>query len=362
MALYISLFFITLYAILIIYLIIGWRRNRTFDPTSVDCFSTTVAIIVACKNEEINIDQLIASIMMQNYPNFQLILVDDHSTDRTQHYILEAIKNHPSIVYRAAVGVGKKNALKEGIQLSEAELIITIDADCLPTQSWLRTIVCFYQKYGSDLIICPIKLNVNNTLFSNLQNFEFTSLVAVGASSAAAGAPILCNGANLAFTREAWEKSKNDLRDNELSGDDIFLLHSVKRRGGKIRFLKSISAFVTTVPAQNLNEFVKQRRRWASKSPSYTDWQTIFTSLVVFLIAVLELFLLLFAVVEPSYLYLFGAFFALKLIVDFIFLLQVKCFFSLENVFLNSFLLSIIYPFYIVFVAASALLFKPTKW
>ena len=59
----------------------------------------------------------------------------------------------------------------------------------------------------------------------------FNTLIASGAGAAGASMPILCNGANLAFTKEAWMQSRLDLVDEQMSGDDIFLLQSIKKRG-----------------------------------------------------------------------------------------------------------------------------------
>jgi cellulose synthase/poly-beta-1,6-N-acetylglucosamine synthase-like glycosyltransferase len=157
-------------------------------------------------------------------------------------------------------------------------------------------------------------------------------------------------------------KSCDDLHDEEQSGDDIFLLQSVKKRGGVIRFLKSEAAFVHTKPAENLSEFINQRRRWASKSPLYTDWQIVFVAVLVFSMALVELLLMYNALTDLKFLIVFGSFFIAKLIFDSIFLQLVHGFFHLSTIWMETVLLSVFYPFYIVFVAISALVFKPKSW
>ncbi len=358
----ISVVIILLYLFLITIFIFGWKRVFTFVPKGNENLTKLISIVVPCRNEEANIRRFISAIAQQSYQHFELILVNDHSTDRTRNYIKTAQATLPNIVLVDALGYGKKNALKEGILQASSDFIATTDADCTPSYHWLETLVCYQDKYPTDLIILPVKLSYSFNLFSYLQALEFSTLVASGAAAAGAGMPILCNAANMAFTKKTWLKSRDDLHEDEVSGDDIFLLQSVKKRGGKIRFLKSESAFVTAQSAANLQEFIHQRRRWAAKSPSYTDWHIIFTAILILAVSVWELVLLSLSFTSWLPLILFGALFVVKYLADNLFLMRIRKFFQFEKVWLYSILLSAIYPFYIVFVGVSALLVKPTKW
>ena len=351
-----------LYLVLISVFYKGWRRMSAFVPKGDEIIRTKISVIVACRNERNHIRQLIACLAQQSYQDFELILVNDHSADATRNYIKTAQKTYPKIQLVDAVGYGKKNSLKEGILISNGDLIVTTDADCMPSFHWLETIACFNEKYPCDLIICPVKFSGKGNLFSNLQALEFTSLIASGAGAAGAGMPVLCNGANLAFTKKSWMDSQSDLHVEEMSGDDMFLLESIKKRRGVVRFLKSESAFVITEPSGTLTEFIKQRRRWTSKSPSYTDWQIIFTACVVFSVNLLLVTLLSLSFFNTPCSYVFALLFLTKYAVDTFFLNSVSTFFQLSNVWIYSFLLSLIYPFYIVFIAFSTLLVKPVKW
>jgi len=351
-----------LYFALISIFITGWRSIKGFVPKGDELIRTKISVVVACKNEENHVRQLISCLAQQSIQNFELILVNDHSMDATRNYIKGAQISYPKIKLLDATGTGKKNGMKEGILYSSGELIITTDADCIPSYHWVESIACFYEKYKSDLIISPVKLSCDNSLFSNLQVLEFTSLIASGAGSAGAGMPVLCNGANLAFSKKSWLNSQNDLHEDEMSGEDMFLLESIKKRGGTIRFLKSESAFVTTEPSGTLVDFMKQRRRWTSKSSAYTDWQIILTACVI-----LFMNLLLVSLMALSFFYLKAlivcvSIFLFKYVLDTIFLFSVRNFFQLNNIGIYSFLLSFIYPFYIVFIAFSTLVIKPIKW
>lgn len=351
-----------LYLIMVLAFIIGWNRNYTFEPRGRELITDNVSVIIPVRNEEHNIRQLITCLAQQSYRHFEIIIVNDHSTDKTRFLVKQAMPSFPNLKLIDAEGVGKKNAIKEGIMHVSSGFIVTLDADCLPTFYWLESIVCFQKKLPSDLLVCPVKIHENDNFFLRVQALEFVSLVASGAGAAGIGMPVLCNGANLAFKKETWLKCQADLHEEEKSGDDIFLLQAIKKRKGVIRFLKSESAVVDTHPVFTLAEFIRQRRRWASKSPSYTDWHIIFVAVLVLTSAIAELVLLFNGFANHELLIAYGVFFVAKYLVDLSFLSEVQSFFHLKNVWYEALFLSVIYPFYIVFIAITGIVYKPKTW
>jgi cellulose synthase/poly-beta-1,6-N-acetylglucosamine synthase-like glycosyltransferase len=321
-----------------------------------------ITVVVACRNEALYLPKLLSSLAQQSFQNFELILVNDHSTDATLEVMKSAERAFKDVKVIDAKEFGKKSALKAAIECAKGNLIITTDGDCIPSFHWLESISSYYKKQPADLIICPVRLTNTESVFSGLQMLEFTSLVASGAAAAGAGMPILCNGANLAFTKKAWLKSQFDLRFDEQSGDDVFLLQSIKKRGGKIRFLKSESAFVSTEAASSISEFIKQRQRWAAKAPAYTDWQIILTACIIFSISLLELLIFAFSMYDASFWKVLIAVLTIKFIADTTFLYSVRNFFQLQKVWFYALILSFIYPFYIVFVTIIGLFFNPKSW
>lgn len=359
----ISLAFIPfLYFILILIFYVGWRFIPVFNLKTNESCSLSVSIIVACKNESENLLSLISALENQSYKDFELIFVNDHSTDNSNEQLLPILTAFPKSKIIDAEEFGKKNAIKEGILKATGELIVTIDADCIPNVQWIETIIQFQKMYPSDLIICPVKYEDKHSLFSRLQLIEFTSLVASGVGAAGFNMPILCNAANMAFTKKTWLESRRGLHEEILSGDDIFLLESVKKKGGVIKVLKSELAFVTTQSSDSITGFFKQRRRWASKSTAYTDWQIIFTAVIVLFVNLLLMVLLFLSFFYFKYLALFSALFVFKYLVDTLFLNSVKSFFKIKNLWIYSLLLSIIYPLYVVIVGVTALIIKPKSW
>jgi cellulose synthase/poly-beta-1,6-N-acetylglucosamine synthase-like glycosyltransferase len=205
-------------------------------------------------------------------------------------------------------------------------------------------------------------LQSNERFLEQFQAFEFTSLVASGAGAAGLGTPILCNGANLAFRRLSWLKSSEELHFDERSGDDIYLLQSIKKHKGVIRFLKSKAAMVETPAKKTWHEFFHQRRRWAGKKAAYKDVPLILTASIVFLTSAMILFSFIYSTIHHGFLLFACYLFLMKWMVDYTFFYTVKEFFDLRKLALRSFIFSMIYPFYIVITAFSSLLKRKNTW
>lgn len=358
----ISLSVALVYAILIFVFAKGWDKTALFtaEPESVP--DPWLSVVVACRNEALQLPSHLLALQNQSIRNFELILVNDNSSDDTSVVMESAKSSFNNITIVDCKGNGKKQALKAGIQVASGELIVTTDADCRPHPEWIATICSFMHRHPTDLLIGPVNTHRPNSFREKLQQLEFVTLVASGAGAAGAGLPIMCNGANLAFTKKAWLESQTDLHEEQISGDDVFLLLSIKKRKGTIRFLKSEKAMVTTAVAPDLKSFVRQRMRWTSKAPAYTDFHLILTALSVFGISVVQLALLFLSFLSVQYFIGFLTVFCIKLLIDFIFCMKIKDFFSLQLSLQLLLSLSFLYPFYITTVVVLTATSRKKKW
>jgi cellulose synthase/poly-beta-1,6-N-acetylglucosamine synthase-like glycosyltransferase len=245
-------------------------------------------------------------------------------------------------------GVGKKKALRKGVEQATGDLIICTDADCTMGNEWIEALVQCYDRQRPDMIIGPVRMSYNKTLFQIMQAVEFMSLAASTAGSAVIGHPIMCNGANLSFTKTTWNDSSTELVEEFVSGDDIFLMESIKERGGKIVYVKSQRAMVTTAPIKTVHAFFHQRSRWVSKSSAYTDPEIKFVSILVVLTTTIPLFLLVVGFIN-SHFFLFALiFWLIKSFMDMVFLHLFHSFFTVPLSPFVFLLLAITYPIYLV--------------
>lgn len=326
-----------------------------------------VSVLIAARNEEKNIFKLLQSLYNQNFPKefYEIIIVDDHSEDNTKKIIEDFINNHKDINIKVldAESEGKKKAISQALHKAENELIMVTDADCVLKTTWIESVVSFYQDKKCKMILAPVLLSPANNLFEKMQVLEHLSLIASTAGSASIGCPVMCNGANMAYEREAAlevEEFRNDF--NIASGDDMFLLEQfLKKYGHKnVRFFLNKSAIVETKTCKTIKEFFRQRRRWVSKSKSYTNSKIILTALVVlfFNLSIVSLFLSAFFI--PALWSLYFLLTLLKFFIDFPILKSITNFMNQGKILKWTLPLEFIYPFYAVFTAISGLLLKVT--
>jgi len=270
-----------LFLSILIYLIRGWHALKRPEINLVD-FTTTVTVVIAARNEEDKIHLTIEDILNQDYPKHltEIIIVDDHSTDNTSQIIssyanrgvglLQLNEDKPLNSY-------KKKAIADAIRLSTGDLIVATDADCRMGSKWLSSVVGFYEKNDLVMISSPVTYFEERSVFERMQTLEFYSLIGTGAAFIGNGRASTCNGANLAYRKDIfYEVGGFKGIDDLASGDDELLLQKVAERyPKKIGFLNLYDAVVFTHAKHTLQEFMQQRRRWASKSIKYKDKKVV---------------------------------------------------------------------------------------
>ena len=272
---------VAVYSVGIFFLWLILRRRRGKDPAPVTG-QPKISLVVAARNEEKTITALLESLAVQDYPGdlLEIIIVNDNSTDRTPIVVSEFISE-----YRQRTGLnirliyntfqGKKSAVRYGIEKSTGELIMTTDADCVVEPGWVRAFASFYARTGADMILGEVCQRPDKGFVSLFGRLEFSALQAITEAAVVAGRPVMCNAANMAIKRDVYLKYSGALRDDIPSGDDIFLLHAVKRGGGTIRYVADRAAAVVTAGAVTAAALFRQRARWASKAYYYRDGATL---------------------------------------------------------------------------------------
>ncbi|WP_425571104.1 glycosyltransferase family 2 protein [Olivibacter ginsenosidimutans] len=344
------------YSCVLLFLYKGWKRipNPSLERASV---KTKVSILIAARNEEAHIGKTITAILAQDYPKhlMELLVVDDHSTDRTGEIIasykadgVKLIRLHTD----QKLNSYKKKAISEAIAQSTGELIVATDADCVMGTEWLRTIVTLYETKGYKLISSPVIYHQEKSYFEQLQTLEFLYLIGLGAASIGLRHPSTCNGANLAYRRDIfYELGGFQGIDDLASGDDELFLHKVAQRYPlDIGFCKSEKAVVYTEAKQNLKAFLSQRRRWASKSTKYKNKGIVLLGVGIWLF---NLFILVTAIgsfFSEAMFLLCMALIIVKMLAELFFLFPLTRFAHRQKLLLGLPLLSILHVFYMVYI------------
>lgn len=281
-----------------------------------------LSLIIAVKNEEKNVRSLINSLDNQNYPieNFEVIFIDDNSTDRTYDKIKELISDKTNFTLLKAGNkkyAGKKGTLDIGINSAKNNLIVITDADCKPEQDWLLNIAGKLD-YGFDFVfgIAPLqsgKLLVKKiSAFENLKN-TFLTISAVGLNI-----PYSAAARNFAFRKKSFERLGGYKNTTEtLSGDDDLLLREAVKNKMLIGTITETGSFVFSDSPGSFDEYFAQKKRHLQTSHHYLLKQKLFLAVwhltnLVSLLSVLFVFVSLY----------FALPFIIKIIYDFYILLR----------------------------------------
>ncbi|MCB0465985.1 MAG: glycosyltransferase, partial [Aequorivita sp.] len=225
---------------------------------------THISVVIPFRNEVENLPNLLKTIDKLKYPSemFEIIFVNDASEDTSETIISAAIEKSKFsiklIQNKRISNSPKKDAISEAIKNSNFEWIVTTDADCELPQNWLKTLDGFIQKNNPAMVCGPVIYESNGSFIENFQQLDGLSLQAVTIGSFGLSNQLLCNGANLAYQKNAFIKVNGFSGNNHIaSGDDIFLLEKMKKAFPKrVQFLKSKDAIVTTKSQQKWRNII----------------------------------------------------------------------------------------------------------
>jgi len=359
------------YLALVLILWNGWKKigglnGDTYKDKEEDL--PKVSIIIPVRNEANNVGNLLKDLEIQDYPGnkYEVLIIDDASEDNTVEIInglnspLE-IKLYPLIP--TSFKSKKKAAITQGVNIATGDLILCTDGDTRVGPKWVKSMVSHFDVNKHKFISGPVNLQPANSLITKMQQIEFLSLIGTGAASIYYNLPTMCNGANMAFLKSAFEKvggysGKEDLP----SGDDEFLMHKINKAFPRsIKFLKDDQAIVKTSPATSIRSFYSQRKRWAGKWKYYDMWQPKILAGFIFTVQ-LSLLLSLFAVIIGLIsIQIFISIIALKYLLDYFYLNSINRFFKNKINLLAFTALQIIYPLYVIIIGLTSM-FGPYSW
>ncbi|MFK7969704.1 MAG: glycosyltransferase [Bacteroidia bacterium] len=319
-------------------------QTKKTKPTTASANSITV--IIPARNEAANIEACLQAVLAQDQPNFEIILVNDHSTDNTAELARAIAKGDKRLqvidLHDREQNAYKKAAITQAISLAKGDIIVQTDADCTMGPQWLSSMHNAFVA-GADLVSGPVKLQHNDSLFGKLQALEHQGLVMLGGGSLLGGFPNMANGANLAYRRSSFYQvgGFNGISD-VASGDDELLLQKMHQAGMALDFVQDKDAIVYTPAMEKLSGFKAQRLRWVSKAKSYQNRMVN----VVQLISYMAFWAFPAWALMARWDFLWGGI-ALKIAVDFLLMLHAARFF---RTFRLLWLLPVLEPLYLIYV------------
>jgi len=273
------------YLAFILFIISGLFKHNLM-PISSSNKLPTISVVIAARNEEKYLPDLIQDLIKQEYPldKLEAIIVDDRSTDLTPEILKDAADNYAFIktirIQEPSQDMApKKNALTKGIEAAVGEVIISTDADCRVGKLWVSSMA--YSVINHNCISIGFSKISGNTFFEQYQKVDFLGIITANAGAGGWNQFWSGTGQNLAYYKNdfiAIEGFK-PVKD-KISGDDMYLVQSIaKLKRGFIHI--DPNAFTTTAAVKSIKDFLNQRIRWSSNSKTNAGQNPLFFGFLI---------------------------------------------------------------------------------
>lgn len=275
MLLFLFYLFIGVVVVQFVYYIIVFGKFSFAKPQNKKLKRIPISIIVCAKNEEDNVRVLIPLLLNQEYPQFEIVLIDDASSDATLEVFEEFKKLHSNIKLvkvdnNEAFWGNKKYALTLGIKVAKNEYLLFIDADCIPnSNNWLsnmtaeftidKTIVLGYGGYEK----------IKGSILNKIIRFETLLTATQYLSWAKIGKPYMGIGRNMAYKREEFYNVRGfmDHMHVRSGDDDLFINQAARKKNTTICY--DHDSFTYSKPKTTYKEWFIQKRRHVSTAKYY---------------------------------------------------------------------------------------------
>ncbi|MGY5353124.1 glycosyltransferase [Wenyingzhuangia sp. IMCC45533] len=234
-----------------------------------------VSVIVCAKNEADNLEKLIPKLVVQNYDHFEIILINDRSSDRTLD-VFEAYADKYSFIKIVNVTPSehfhgnKKYALTLGIKAAKNDCLLFTDADCIPnSKEWIQLMVNQFSSKNSIVLGYGPYQTIRNSFLNKLIRFETLITALQYFSFAKIGTPYMGVGRNLMYSKALFIENKGfNEHINIMSGDDDLLINKIAHKKNTAICFDS-DTFMVSEPKTTLKQLITQKRRHISTAKYY---------------------------------------------------------------------------------------------
>ena len=273
--------FVAIVAIQLVYYIVIFGKFSFVKAKKNNLKRIPISVIVCAKNEEENVSKFIPLLIQQDYPDFEIILIDDASSDNTLEVFEEFEKNHSNVRLvkvqnNEAFWGNKKFALTLGIKAAKKEYLLFTDADCYPTsKDWIAEMSSHFTMQKTIVLGYGAYEKVPNSFLNKLIRFE-TLLTAVQYFSwARLGFPYMGIGRNLAYKKEEFFNVNGFIDHMKIrSGDDdLFINQAANKKNTTVCYTPN--SFTYSEPKTTFKEWFAQKRRHVSTASFYKPFDKI---------------------------------------------------------------------------------------
>lgn len=234
-----------------------------------------VSVLIAARNEETNLPRCLDALLANDYPAslLEILVIDDRSTDVTgrmaEGYARRFEHLRVIALDRLLDGMsGKASAICQGMDQAGGEIILIIDADCIPSPKWIRRMVSGFTPetgmVGGFTLLSNIE-KPGDDVCTRVQNLDWIYLLSVGAGAAGLGKPVSILGNNFGFRRAVYDAVGGYRRLGFSIIEDCALMNAmVRQKKWRVRFLMEPDAALRSLPPLSWRAFIDQRKRWSA--------------------------------------------------------------------------------------------------
>lgn len=254
--------------LLIIHL--GFRRLR-LQTLSGDTFEP-ISVVVCARNEAHNLTEYLPFVLQQDYPDFEVVVVNDASDDDTDQVLERLGEVYPRLSTLYSAAGNKKQALKRGIAAASHQRLVLTDADCCPASNqWLKHLSSVYSE-DVEIVLGYGAYIQRSGFLNTFIRFETVFTAMQYFTAALLGLPYMGVGRNLSYTKALFNKSQAlDKSVAVLSGDDDLLVNEMAI-ARNTRVCINNAAFTYSKPEKTWRAWFHQKRRH-SEAGHYYRWQ-----------------------------------------------------------------------------------------
>ncbi len=250
----------------------NWLINNQLP---LPCPLPSVSVVICARNEGANLRKNLPTFLHQAYPSYEVLLVDDDSSDETPQVLSDLMADNPRLRclhLEAKTKAGKKFALVSGIENARYDWILLSDADCMPaSEHWIREMITTaLQDKDTEIVLGFGPYRSYPGWLNEWIRYE-TCLTALQYFSAAYwGIPYMGVGRNLLYKRSLYQKHKAVFEQHSdlASGDDDLFIN-VAAQAGNTKFCISSKSFVFSEPKRSFLMLYQQKTRHYSSSVRY---------------------------------------------------------------------------------------------
>lgn len=243
-------------------------------PANTNPLLPSVSLVVCARNEYTNLENNIPLLLAQDYPHFELVVVNDCSDDGSEVLLSDFARTDSRLkVVHLRQNLnffhGKKFPLSMGIKSAQNEIILLTDADCKPSSNqWMKTIASHYNKY-TEVVLGYSPYEKQKSLLNLFIRFDTLLIGMQYLSFALAGKPYMGVGRNLSYRKSLFLKNKGfTAHYNIPSGDDDLFIHQVAKKTNTAIDV-SADAMVVSRPKTSFSAWLRQKRRHLSTGKYY---------------------------------------------------------------------------------------------